>query len=62
MKFHTRTQGIVFLAFAVLLIFTSSSYAKPKDKDRWNEKYDTEVYLFGEKPIPFLTENIDILT
>ena len=61
MKSHTRIQGIIFLAFAVLLIITSYSYAKSKDKDRWNEKYDTEVYLFGEKPIPFLTENIDIL-
>ena len=62
MKFHIRTQEIVFLVFVVLFFITSISYAKSKDKDRWNEKYDTEVYLFGEKPIPFLTENIDILT
>jgi tellurite methyltransferase len=59
MKSHSRR--IIFLALTVLFIFASSSYAKPKDKDRWNEKYDTEVYLFGEKPISFLTDNIHIL-
>jgi tellurite methyltransferase len=61
MKSHNRAQRIIFLAITVLFIFASSSYAKPRDKDRWNEKYDTEVYLFGEKPIPFLTDNIHIL-
>jgi tellurite methyltransferase len=61
MKSHSRAQRIIFLVITVLFVFTSSSYAKPKDKDRWNEKYDTEVYLFGEKPIPFLTDNIHIL-
>jgi tellurite methyltransferase len=61
MKSHSLSQRIIFLTITVLFVFTSSSYAKSKDKDRWNEKYDTEVYLFGEKPIPFLTDNIHIL-
>jgi tellurite methyltransferase len=61
MKSHSQSQRIIFLAITVLFVFASFSYAKPKDKDRWNEKYDTKVYLFGEKPIPFLTDNIHIL-
>ena len=40
---------------------TTVAHAKPKDKDRWNKKYDKEAYLFGEKPIPFLVDNIHIL-
>ncbi len=35
--------------------------AKPRDKDRWDQKYDTEVYIFGKKPVPFLTQNIHLL-
>ena len=53
-----------YLAVLTVLFFTcsvSSLLAKPKDKDRWNSKYETEVYLFGEKPIPFLADNIHLL-
>ena len=53
-----------YLAVLTVLFFTcsvSSLLAKPKDKDRWNSKYETEVYLFGEKPIPFLVDNVHIL-
>ena len=63
MKFHNR---IKFLRASLIIgllvfIFASPANSKPKDKDRWNKKYDTEVYLFGEKPIPFLVDNIHIL-
>ena len=53
-----------YLAVLTILFFTcsvSSLLAKPKDKDRWNSKYETEVYLFGEKPIPFLVDNVHLL-
>ena len=53
-----------YLAVLTVLFFTcsvSSLLAKPKDKDRWNSKYETEVYLFGEKPIPFLVDNVHLL-
>ena len=64
MKSHSRTQllKVLFVTGLFVFAFVSSVYAKPKDKDRWNEKYDTEVYLFGEKPIPFLVNNVDILS
>ncbi|MEK9628279.1 MAG: class I SAM-dependent methyltransferase [Nitrospinota bacterium] len=61
MKSQTHIFKLLFLAGLVVLFSTTSSIAKPKDKERWNKKYDTEVYLFGEKPIPFLVNNIDIL-
>ena len=53
-----------YLAVLTVLFFTcsvSSLLAKSKDKDRWNSKYETEIYLFGEKPIPFLADNVHLL-
>ena len=35
--------------------------AKPRDKERWDKKYDTEKFIFGEQPVPFLTQNIHLL-
>ena len=59
----SQVQFLQLLLIAVFIVFnsTSLSYAKPQDKDRWNKKYDIEIYLFGEKPIPFLVNNIEIL-
>jgi len=57
-------QQSKYLAVLTVFFFTcsvSSLLAKPKDKDRWNSKYETEVYLFGEKPIPFLADNVHLL-
>jgi tellurite methyltransferase len=57
-------QQSKYLAVLTVFFFTcsvSSLLAKPKDKDRWNSKYETEVYLFGEKPIPFLVDNVHLL-
>ena len=58
------SQQSKYLAVLTVFFFTcsvSSLLAKPKDKDRWNSKYETEVYLFGEKPIPFLVDNVHLL-
>lgn len=35
--------------------------AKPRDKQRWDEKYGTETYIFGKQPVPFLKQNIHLL-
>ncbi len=51
----------VFLIVLLFFCFTNMVSARPKDKDRWNKKYDTEIFLFGEKPIPFLAQNIHLL-
>ncbi len=61
MKPQVQFLKIFIIAGLFVLNSTAFSYAKPKDKERWNKKYDTEVYLFGEKPIPFLVDNIHIL-
>lgn len=31
------------------------------DKERWNKKYDTDKFLFGQDPIVFLKDHIDLL-
>ncbi len=38
-----------------------SSWGAEADKERWNKKYETENYLFGRDPIPFLKDHVDLL-
>jgi 2-polyprenyl-3-methyl-5-hydroxy-6-metoxy-1,4-benzoquinol methylase len=38
-----------------------SSWGAEADKERWNKKYETENYLFGRDPIPFLMDHVDLL-
>jgi tellurite methyltransferase len=33
-----------------------------KDKDKWNQKYQTPEYISGEEPCRWLVENTDLLT
>jgi len=61
MKIFQHPKYIAVLTALFFICTVSSVLAKPKDKDRWNSKYETEVYLFGEKPIPFLVENVHLL-
>ena len=61
MKTFQNHKLIPFLTVFLFLFSVSSILAKPKDKDRWNSKYKTEGYLFGEKPIPFLVDNLHLL-
>jgi len=61
MKTFQHTKYITVLTTLFFICTVSSALAKPKDKDRWNSKYETEVYLFGEKPIPFLVDNVHLL-
>ncbi len=56
---HPKYTAVLTTLFFICTV--SSALAKPKDKDRWNSKYETEVYLFGEKPIPFLVDNVHLL-
>jgi tellurite methyltransferase len=52
-----------FLSLLVLVGFLTidSSWAGEEDKERWDKKYDTEEYLFGREPIPFLKNHVDLL-
>jgi len=51
--------------FPILLIFLmlvpAHGIAREKDKSRWDSKYNTETYIFGVTPIPFLVENLALL-
>ncbi len=61
MNFFRDPKRITVLTILFLLCSVSVAPAHPKDKDRWNSKYETKVYLFGEKPIPFLVNNVHLL-
>jgi len=53
---------LALLVFAlVALPLMNVAEGKPRDKERWDSKYDSEVYLFGEKPIAFLEDNVALL-
>jgi len=56
-------KGIwVFLIFLIfLLLVPAHGISHEKDKSRWDSKYDTETYIFGITPIPFLVENLALL-
>ena len=57
-----RDQKRIALFTALLILgFSYTVLAHPEDKDRWDNKYNTEDYLFGVKPVPFLVENIHLL-
>ena len=51
----------VMLIAALVMLFPLGAEASPKDKDRWNEKYATDGYIFGKEPIPFLKQHVDLL-
>ena len=61
MKPFCDHKRIVTLTALFLLVSSWSVFAHPKDKDRWDNKYSIEGYLFGEKPVPFLVENVHLL-
>ena len=50
---------ILFLVWGFLI--SPATQANPKDKDRWNKKYDSESYLFGKHPIKFLYDHTHLL-
>ena len=65
---RTTLCGSISCATGKILLFLVSSlfllqpvWAAEQDKIRWNEKYATEKYLFGQKSIPFLQDHVDLL-
>jgi 2-polyprenyl-3-methyl-5-hydroxy-6-metoxy-1,4-benzoquinol methylase len=51
------------LSFLIVTAVAGASLldAKPRDKDRWDQKYSTEAYIFGKEPVPFLKQNVHLL-
>lgn len=51
----------LFVAALAMLAAAVGVDAKPRDKERWDSKYDEEVYIYGKEPVPFLRQNVDLL-
>ncbi len=52
---------ILFSLLLIILLIPGHGIAHEKDKSRWDSKYDTETYIFGVTPIPFLVDSLDLL-
>ncbi len=55
---------ILLLFFSLLggwVFMPSLAGASENDKTRWNNKYQSESYLFGRTPVPFLREHVELL-
>ena len=57
----SRTTGILLLFLVSSLFLLQPVWAAEQDKIRWNEKYATEKYLFGQEAIPFLQNHVGLL-
>jgi len=57
------SKGVsVLLGLLLFLLLTPfQAMAHEKDKSRWDSKYDTETYIFGITPIPFLVNTLELL-
>jgi 2-polyprenyl-3-methyl-5-hydroxy-6-metoxy-1,4-benzoquinol methylase len=47
--------------FLCLSLSPFSVEAAPHDKERWDNKYDTDTFLSGKTPIPFLKDHLSLL-
>ncbi|WP_282012031.1 class I SAM-dependent methyltransferase [Nitrospina watsonii] len=59
-----RIQTPLCLSLGLLIsvfFIAGPVWAKPKDQDRWNKKYEVDVFLFGKEPVPFLKKNAGLL-
>ncbi len=55
------TPAIFLLAGLLALVPWAWGVAATQDRERWNEKYRGEEYIFGTEPIPFLVQHLDLL-
>ena len=51
---------LVIFGFAAIA-YSSNVLASSQDKERWDRNYQTDRYIFGKAPIPFLTKNVELL-
>ena len=52
---------ILFAPLLAALVFAVGVDSKPRDKERWDNKYNEEFYIYGKEPVPFLRANVDLL-
>ena len=65
MSLDSLLKKILLSTFSFLIVTALAGVAlldaKPRDKDRWDEKYSTEAFIFGKEPVPFLKQNVHLL-
>ena len=65
-RLNTMHGRLIFWCMALMLLtsadFSSSlTWAIEQDQVRWDKKYATEKYLFGQEATPFLQQHVDLL-
>lgn len=56
----------IFLIAAILFILSNFASAQQKlqsksSKERWNQRYSREMYVYGKEPVAFLKQKISVL-
>ena len=60
-SFYWYAAGLMMLAGLLNALSLGPAFGAEEDKARWNKKYDTEKYIAGRDPIPFLQIHTDLL-
>lgn len=53
--------GLGLLLALALVVSSAPASADPRDRERWDQKYGKEEYLYGKEPIPFLKAHAGLL-
>ena len=65
MSLNLSCKKILLNSLVILIVTAVAGIqpldAKPRDKERWDNKYSTETYIFGKEPVPFLKQNVHLL-
>ena len=61
-RFHLNNIPLfLFIAIFIGFFIVTFAEAKPRDKERWDNNFNEEFYIYGKKPVPFLVDNVNIL-
>ncbi|MGV7221001.1 MAG: class I SAM-dependent methyltransferase [Nitrospinales bacterium] len=61
-RFHQNNIPIfLFISIFIGFLIVTSADAKPRDKERWDNNFNEEFYIYGKEPVPFLVDNVNIL-
>ena len=61
LSFFYRAIAIFWGVIVYFFLFASVGETASRDKERWDRKYGTEEYIFGEAPVAFLQEYLHLL-
>ena len=53
--------GLGLLLALVTLFSSTPASADPKDRERWDQKYAKDEFIYGKEPIPFLKAHASLL-